>query len=98
MSSLLHFGCSRVQSACEASCLMHGSVLHDAFRHIGSTGQCQDPGKVFKGKKMPGRMGGDRVTVQSLKILKVLCRDKSVMVEVARLHRVTYWFLFGSSW
>lgn len=40
-------------------------------RHIGSTGQCQDPGRVFKGKKMPGRMGNDRVTVQNLKILKV---------------------------
>lgn len=41
------------------------------IRHIGSTGQCQDPGRVFKGKKMPGRMGNDRVTVQNLKILKV---------------------------
>ncbi|CBN77715.1 Ribosomal protein L3 [Ectocarpus siliculosus] len=40
-------------------------------RHIGSTGQCQDPGRVFKGKKMPGRMGTDRVTVQNLKILKM---------------------------
>ncbi|CAN0506620.1 unnamed protein product, partial [Scytosiphon promiscuus] len=35
------------------------------------TGQCQDPGRVFKGKKMPGRMGNDRVTVQNLKIIKV---------------------------
>ncbi|CAN0232637.1 unnamed protein product, partial [Hapterophycus canaliculatus] len=40
-------------------------------RHIGSTGQCQDPGRVFKGKKMPGRMGSDRVTVQNLKIIKI---------------------------
>jgi large subunit ribosomal protein L3 len=47
----------------------HGnSVSH---RAIGSTGCRQDPGKVFKGKKMPGRMGGDTKTVQNLKIIKV---------------------------
>jgi large subunit ribosomal protein L3 len=42
-----------------------------AHRSIGSTGQCQDPGKVFKGKKMPGRMGGKRVTAQNLRVVKV---------------------------
>lgn len=47
----------------------HG--VSKAHRHIGSTGQCQDPGRVFKGKKMPGRMGSDRITVQNLKILKI---------------------------
>ncbi|RKP13043.1 translation protein [Piptocephalis cylindrospora] len=47
----------------------HGvSVSH---RSMGSTGQCQDPGRVFKGKKMPGRMGGKRVTVQNLRVMKV---------------------------
>ncbi|ORX81251.1 translation protein, partial [Basidiobolus meristosporus CBS 931.73] len=40
----------------------HGVSL--SHRSIGSTGQRTDPGKVFKGKKMPGRLGGDRVTVQ----------------------------------
>lgn len=40
-------------------------------RHMGSTGQCQDPGKVFKGKKMPGRMGGARVTRDNLWVVKV---------------------------
>jgi large subunit ribosomal protein L3 len=40
-------------------------------RHMGSTGQCQDPGKVFKGKKMPGRMGGERVTRDNLWVVKV---------------------------
>jgi len=45
----------------------HGiSVSH---RSHGSTGQCQDPGKVFKGKKMAGQMGGVRVTTQNLKIV-----------------------------
>jgi len=42
-----------------------------SHRAIGSTGMCQDPGKVFKGKKMPGRMGGERVTKQNLRILKI---------------------------
>jgi large subunit ribosomal protein L3 len=42
-----------------------------SHRAIGSVGQCQDPGKVFKGKKMAGRMGNDRVTMQNLKVVKV---------------------------
>jgi len=47
----------------------HGvSVSH---RSHGSTGQRQDPGKVFKGKKMAGHMGCEKVTVQNLKIVKV---------------------------
>jgi len=46
----------------------HGvSISH---RSHGSTGQCQDPGKVFKGKKMAGQMGGVRVTTQNLTIVK----------------------------
>ncbi len=45
----------------------HGvSISH---RSHGSTGQCQDPGKVFKGKKMAGHMGAKRVTVQNLEIV-----------------------------
>ena len=46
-----------------------GNASHGAsksHRTLGSTGQCQDPGRVFKGKKMPGRMGGDRRTVQNV--------------------------------
>lgn len=47
----------------------HGvSINH---RSLGSTGQCQDPGKVFKGKKMAGHMGGVRVTTQNLKVVDV---------------------------
>ncbi|WP_148292680.1 50S ribosomal protein L3 [Paracoccus aminophilus] len=46
----------------------HGvSISH---RSIGSTGQCQDPGKVFKGKKMPGHMGAVRVTTQNLQVVR----------------------------
>jgi len=45
----------------------HGvSVSH---RSHGSTGQCQDPGKVFKGKKMAGHLGDERVTIQNLEVV-----------------------------
>ncbi|MEX2617991.1 MAG: 50S ribosomal protein L3 [Alphaproteobacteria bacterium] len=45
----------------------HGvSVSH---RSHGSTGQCQDPGRVFKGKKMAGHMGDTRVTIQNLEVV-----------------------------
>lgn len=47
----------------------HG--VSKSHRAIGSTGQCQNPGRVFKGKKMPGRMGGVRRTTQNLRVLKV---------------------------
>jgi large subunit ribosomal protein L3 len=47
----------------------HGvSISHRAH---GSTGQCQDPGKVFKGKKMAGHLGDERVTTQSLEVVRV---------------------------
>ena len=47
----------------------HGvSISH---RSHGSTGQNQDPGRVFKGKKMAGRMGNNRVTKQNLKIVAI---------------------------
>jgi large subunit ribosomal protein L3 len=43
----------------------------DRHRAPGAIGACKFPGRVFKGKRMPGRMGGDRVTVQGLKIMMV---------------------------
>lgn len=42
-----------------------------AHRKGGSTGQCQDPGRTFPGKKMPGRLGGKRRTAQSLEIARI---------------------------
>lgn len=47
----------------------HGTSL--SHRALGSTGQCQDPGRVFKGKKMAGRMGAERVTTQNMRIVKI---------------------------
>ena len=47
----------------------HGvSINH---RSLGSTGQCQDPGRVFKGKKMAGHMGAARVTIQNLQVVDI---------------------------
>lgn len=57
----------------------HGvSVSH---RSHGSTGQRQDPGKVFKGKKMAGHMGAVRVTAQNLKVIAIDEQENLVLVE-----------------
>src|SRR6478752_9168556 len=59
----------------------HGvSVSH---RSHGSTGQRQDPGKVFKGKKMAGHMGDRRVTTQNLKVVRTDVARGLIMVEGA---------------
>ncbi len=47
----------------------HGVSL--SHRSIGATGGRSDPGRVFRGKKMAGRMGGERVTVRKLKVMRV---------------------------
>ena len=54
----------------------HGSHFH---RLPGAIGACADPSKVFKGRKLPGRMGGKKVTIQNLTIVKVDV-EKNVMV------------------
>ncbi|MCL2146168.1 MAG: 50S ribosomal protein L3 [Synergistaceae bacterium] len=46
----------------------HGSKFH---RGIGSMGANSYPGRIFKGKKMPGHMGGERVTIQNLSVVRV---------------------------
>jgi large subunit ribosomal protein L3 len=59
----------------------HGvSVSH---RSHGSTGQCQDPGKVFKGKKMAGHMGAARVTTQNLQVVRTDSDRGLIMVKGA---------------
>jgi large subunit ribosomal protein L3 len=59
----------------------HGvSISH---RSHGSTGQCQDPGKVFKGKKMAGHMGDERVTIQNLRVISTNAEDGLIAVEGA---------------
>ncbi len=57
----------------------HGvSISH---RSHGSTGQNQDPGRVFKGKKMAGRMGNKKVTKQNLKVIDVDSENNLLMVK-----------------
>ena len=59
----------------------HGvSVSH---RSHGSTGQCQDPGKVFKGKKMAGHMGDERVTIQNLEVVGTDTEKGVILVKGA---------------
>ena len=59
----------------------HGvSISH---RSHGSTGQCQDPGKVFKGKKMAGHLGAVRVTTQNLQVVKTDSERGLIMVKGA---------------
>jgi large subunit ribosomal protein L3 len=59
----------------------HGvSISH---RSHGSTGQCQDPGKVFKGKKMAGHMGAVRVTTQNLQVIRTDSERGLIMVKGA---------------
>jgi len=59
----------------------HGvSISH---RSHGSTGQCQDPGKVFKGKKMAGHLGAVRVTTQNLEIVRTDADRGLIMVKGA---------------
>ncbi|MBY6002501.1 50S ribosomal protein L3 [Salipiger bermudensis] len=59
----------------------HGvSISH---RSHGSTGQCQDPGKVFKGKKMAGHMGAVRVTTQNLQVVKTDASRGIIMIKGA---------------
>jgi len=55
----------------------HGNSL--SHRALGSTGQCQTPGRVWKGKKMAGHMGSARITVQSLSIVR-LDFDENVLL------------------
>jgi large subunit ribosomal protein L3 len=57
----------------------HGQ--HNRLRHPGSIGACSFPSRVFKGLRMAGRTGGNRVTVQNLRILKVLPEQNLVVVS-----------------
>ena len=57
----------------------HGvSISH---RSHGSTGQCQEPGRVFKGKKMAGHMGAARVTTQNLQVVRTDAERGLIMVK-----------------
>ncbi|UTW44896.1 50S ribosomal protein L3 [bacterium SCSIO 12696] len=59
----------------------HGNSI--SHRAPGSIGQCQTPGRVFKGKKMAGHMGSERVTVQSLEVVRVDTERNLLLIKGA---------------
>ncbi len=59
----------------------HG--VHESFRGPGSIGQCATPARVFKGKKLPGHQGVDKVSVLNLQVVKVDVEKNLVMVKGA---------------
>ena len=58
--------------------MSHGSRYH---RRPGSMGAASDPSRVFKGKKLPGQMGGSRVTIQNLEIVKVDTEKNVILIK-----------------
>ena len=56
----------------------HGSKYH---RHAGSNGSATTPGRVMKGKKMPGHMGCEQVTVQNLEVVKIDVENNVILVK-----------------
>jgi len=60
--------------------MSHGSRFH---RGGGSIGFCARPNKIFKGKKMPGHMGVDRVTVKNLSVVEVLSDQNILLIKGA---------------
>ena len=60
-------------------CRMHGNSL--SHRAPGSIGQCQTPGRVWKGKKMSGHMGFEKVTIQNLEISSLDQENQLVLIK-----------------
>lgn len=60
--------------------MAHGSKYH---RHAGSNGPATTPGRVFKGKHMPGHMGHVQVTIQNLEIVRVDAEQNLILVKGA---------------
>ena len=59
----------------------HGNSL--SHRAAGSIGQCQTPGRVFKGKKMAGQLGAERVTTQNIEVVRVDADRNLLLVKGA---------------
>ena len=59
----------------------HGQ--HNRARHPGSIGACSTPSRVFKGMRMAGRMGNDRVKIQNLRVLRILPEQNLIAVSGA---------------
>lgn len=68
------FNCHRLKET-------HGSG--PVVRHAGSNGSCSDPSRVFKGKKLPGHLGAEQVTVQNLHIVKIDNENNLIAIKGA---------------
>ena len=62
--------------------MKHGSKFH---RHQGSNGACSSPSRVFKGKGMPGQMGGKKATVRNLEVVRVDADKNLLLIKGAVL-------------
>ena len=60
--------------------MKHGSKYH---RHAGSNGAATTPGRVFKGKHMPGQMGNVKVTIQNLEVVRIDTENNIILVKGA---------------
>ena len=73
----------------------HGvSISH---RSLGSTGQCQDPGRVFKGKKMAGHMGAERKTILNLEVIATDLDESLILVKGAIPGAKNGWILINDA-
>lgn len=68
------FNCHRLKET-------HGSG--PVVRHAGSNGACSDPSRVFKGKKLPGHLGAEQVTVQNLEVVKIDNENNLIAIKGA---------------
>ena len=59
----------------------HG--VHESFRGPGSIGQCATPSRVFKGKKLPGHKGVEKVSIKNLKVVKILPEKNLLLIKGA---------------
>ena len=65
----------------------HGSMYH---RRPGSMGSTSTPGRVFKGKKLPGHMGRVTVTIQNLDVVRVDINNGLLSIQTSRFHETLF--------
>ena len=61
--------------------MSHG--VHESYRGPGSIGQCATPARVFKGKKLPGHLGSDKVSIKNVKVVSIDLEKNLLMVKGA---------------
>lgn len=59
----------------------NAASAHEVHRHMGAVGQRKTPGRVFKGKRMPGHMGVERRTIQNLQVVDVIPESNLILIS-----------------